>query len=169
MPEDAPTLKIKNTIAYGAEVITYNRSTESREDIGLDLATKRGLTLVKPYDDYNVISGGGTLGLEIASQVNHLNLHKVDVLVCCGGGGLASGVAMALKEASPELRVRPCEPSGYDDTTRSLISGKRESINFKDESLCDAILTPTPGEFTFPLTKTIMLYEAILALLISIN
>ena len=91
------------------------------------------------------------MGLEIASQVNHLNLHKVDVLVCCGGGGLASGVAMALKEASPELRVRPCEPSGYDDTTRSLISGKRESINFKDESLCDAILTPTPGEFTFPI------------------
>ena len=151
MPDDAPTLKIKNTMAYGAEVITYDRSTESREDIGLDLATKRGLTLIKPYDDFNVISGGGTLGLEIASQVKYLNLDRADVLVCCGGGGLASGVAVALKEASPRLRVRPCEPSGYDDTTRSLISGKRESINFEAESLCDAILTPKPGELTFPI------------------
>ena len=151
MPNDAPTLKIKNTMAYGAEVITYDRLTESRENIGRDLATKRGLTLVKPYDDFNVISGGGTLGLEIASQVNHLNLDKVDVLVCCGGGGLASGVAMALKEASPGLRVRPCEPSGYDDTTRSLMSGTRESINFQGVSLCDAILTPKPGKLTFPI------------------
>ena len=151
MPSDAPSLKIENTRAYGAEVVIYDRYKEVREEIGLKIASVRGLTLIKPYDDENVIAGQGTLGLEIASQVRAEGVRTADVLVCCGGGGLASGVALALSEEMPELRVRPCEPEFYDDTARSLISGNREINEKHKNSICDAILTPTPGEITFPI------------------
>ncbi len=153
MPSDAPKLKIENTKSYGAEVILYSRSKESREDIGISIAKNRGLTLIKPYDDEKVIAGQGTLGLELASQLSKYSVQDADVLVCCGGGGLTAGVALALAEAAPNLRVRPCEPEHFDDTSRSLQSGKREvNLGFQ-KSICDAILTPTPGELTFPILK----------------
>lgn len=153
MPSDAPKLKIENTRAYGAEVILYDRSKESREDLGFSIAKNRRLSLIKPYDNERVISGQGTLGLELASQLSKYSIKNADVLVCCGGGGLTAGVAVALAEVSPNLRVRPCEPKNYDDTRRSLQSGKREiNVGFHD-SICDAILTPTPGELTFPILK----------------
>ena len=153
MPSDAPRLKIENTKSYGAEVILYDRTKESRENLGISIAKNRGLTLIKPYDNEGVIAGQGTLGLELASQLERYSVQNADVLVCCGGGGLTAGVALALAEAAPDLRVRPCEPEYYDDTSRSLKSGKREVNIGYYKSICDAILTPTPGELTFPILQ----------------
>ncbi len=153
MPSDAPILKIENTKSYGAEVILYDRSKQSREELGISIAKNRGLTLIKPYDDKKVIAGQGTLGLELVSQLSKYSIQNADVLVCCGGGGLTAGVALALAEVASHLRVRPCEPEHYDDTARSLRSGKREVNIASHNSICDAILTPTPGELTFPILK----------------
>ncbi|QDL91597.1 threonine/serine dehydratase [Paroceanicella profunda] len=151
MPRDAPALKIANTRAMGAEVVLYDRATESREEIGATISAERGLTLVRPYDDAQVIAGQGTAGLEIAEQAAEAGVTAADVLVCCGGGGLTSGIAVALADRAPGLRVRPCEPEGFDDATRSLAAGKRLANPALSGSICDAILTPSPGEITFPL------------------
>ncbi|KUJ80355.1 threonine ammonia-lyase [Ruegeria marisrubri] len=153
MPSDAPQLKIDNTRALGAEVVLYDRATESREEIGAALAAERGLTLIKPYDEPLVIAGQGTVGLEIAEQAKELGIEKADVLVPCGGGGLTSGIALALEGHAPGLRARPCEPEGFDDTKRSLLSGRIVSNTETSGNICDAILTPQPGEITFPILK----------------
>jgi threonine dehydratase len=151
MPEDAPQMKIDNTRALGAEVVLYDRASgESREEIGRQYSATRGLTLIKPYDNEQVIAGQGTVGLEIAEQAAEQGVTKADVLVCCGGGGLTSGIALALEARAPGLRPRPCEPQGFDDVTRSLAAGSVQSNSRVSGSLCDAILTPAPGELTFP-------------------
>ncbi len=151
MPADAPQMKIDNTRALGAEVILYDRETEDRDAIGVDIATARGLTLIRPYDEPQVIAGQGTTGLEIADQARALGVEAADVLVCCGGGGLTSGIALALAETAPKMRARPAEPHGFDDVTRSLASGKIERNATMGGSICDAIVTPQPGDLTFPI------------------
>lgn len=154
MPSDAPKLKIDNTRGYGAEVILYDRPAgEQREKIGQQLSEERGLTLIKPYDHPQVMAGQGTVGLEIAEQALALGVEHAEVLVCCGGGGLTSGVALALAHLAPALRVRPVEPDLGDDVKRSLLSGKREANDGTPASICDAIVTPSPGELTFPIMK----------------
>lgn len=149
MPADSPTLKIANTRALGAEVVTYDRQRESREEIGAELANERGLTLVKPYDDPLVIAGQGTVGLELVEQAAEEGIQNADVLVPCGGGGLTSGISLTLERTG--LRARPCEPEGFDDATRSLASGKHEVNATQGGSICDAIVTNSPGELTFPI------------------
>ncbi len=151
MPADAPKLKLANTAAYGAEVITYDRYSESREEIGARLAADRGLTLVRPYDEPMVIAGQGTVGLELAEQAAEAGVTRADVLVCTGGGGLSSGVALALEAEAPGLRVRPAEPEDYDDWKVSLARGERTPAAGGRVSLCDAIVTPAPGEITWPI------------------
>ncbi|WP_170405002.1 threonine ammonia-lyase [Ruegeria arenilitoris] len=153
MPSDAPALKIKNTRALGAEVILYDRANESREEIGEALSRERGLTLIRPYDEPQVIAGQGTVGLEVARQARDLGVTDADVLVCCGGGGLTSGVALALEKHAPGLRARPCEPEGFDDVKRSLASGSVQTNNAAAGNICDAILTPRPGDITFPILR----------------
>lgn len=153
MPSDAPEIKLANTRSYGAEVILYDRASESREEIAEALATERGLRLIKPYDEPQVIAGQGTAGLEIAQQSRDLEVEKAEVLVCCGGGGLTSGVALALSKHAPEMTVRPVEPQGFDDTARSLEAGTRVTNERETDSIFDAIMTPTPGEITFPLLQ----------------
>lgn len=153
MPSDAPEVKIANTRAYGAEVVLYDRATEDRDVIGARLASRRGLTLVKPYDDPQVIAGQGTVGLELAGQAAEAGVTEAPVLVCCGGGGLASGIALALQARAPGLQVRTAEPAGFDDMARSLASGRRERNAAPSGSVCDAILTPTPGELTLPILQ----------------
>jgi threonine dehydratase len=151
MPADAPRLKIDNTRALGAEVVLYDRAAgEDRDAIGATLAADRGLTLIKPFDDPRVIAGQGTTGLEIADQAAELGVTQADVLVCCGGGGLTSGIALALAAKAPGLRARPVEPEGFDDAARSLAAGRIEANARSVGSLCDAILTPSPGRLTFP-------------------
>ncbi len=153
MPRDAPRIKIENTLNYGAEVIFYDRMKEVREDIGEKIAEEKNLRLIRPYDEPLVIAGQGTCGWEIALQAKALGIKDAEVLVCCGGGGLSAGIALALEELAPSFSVRTCEPKFFDDTARSLCSGKREINQESENSICDAILTPTPGELTFPVLK----------------
>lgn len=154
MPADAPALKIANTRSYGAEVVLYDRGgNRSREEIGLEIATARNLTLVHPFDDPQVIAGQGTVGLEIAEQVAELGLTTADVIVNCSGGGLTSGIALALEAKAPGLRVRTAEPEGFDDAARSVASGNRERNLKLTGSICDAILSPELGQNTFPVIK----------------
>ncbi len=154
MPSDAPKLKLENTRAYGAEVVLYDRQGgESREQLGNDLAEQRNLSLIRPYDHPSVIAGQGTCGLEIARQAHALGVRQADVLVCCGGGGLTSGIALALENMAAGFKVRPVEPEAGDDVCRSLDSGQREHNEQTPDSICDAIVTPSPGELTFPILK----------------
>ncbi|WP_170326993.1 threonine ammonia-lyase [Ruegeria arenilitoris] len=153
MPSDAPQLKIDNTRALGGEVVLYDRANESREEIGEALATERGLTLIRPYDEPQVIAGQGTTGLELARQTAEMGVERADVLVCCGGGGLTSGIALALEAHAPGLRARTCEPEGFDDVKRSLATGQIQNNNATSGNICDAILTPQPGQITFPILK----------------
>lgn len=151
MPADAPRLKIDNTRALGAEVVLYDRATEDRDALGAALSSERGLTLIKPFDEPQVIAGQGTVGLEIAEDARALGIESADVLVCCGGGGLTSGIALALEAEAPGLRARPVEPEGFDDTARSLRLGRVRRNARLSGSLCDAIITPQPGALTFPI------------------
>ncbi|WP_375692036.1 threonine/serine dehydratase [Pseudooceanicola sp. LIPI14-2-Ac024] len=155
MPADAPALKIANTRAYGAEVVLYDREKEDRDQIGAEMAAARGLTLVKPFDEPMVIAGQGTTGLEIAEQAAEEGVETADVLVCCGGGGLTSGIALALSDRAPGLRVRPVEPEGFDDVARSLSAGAIQRNNRMGGSICDAIVTPQPGNLTFPILSSL--------------
>ncbi|WP_456389985.1 threonine ammonia-lyase [Profundibacter sp.] len=153
MPSDAPELKVNNTKALGAEVVLYDRATEDRDEIGERLAAERNLTLVKPFDEPEVIAGQGSTGLEIAAQAANIGVTSAQVLVPCGGGGLTSGIALALAAKAPALKVHPVEPAGFDDVARSLKSGRRETNAATTGSICDAIITPTAGQLTFPHMK----------------
>ncbi|GKY89337.1 threonine ammonia-lyase [Sinisalibacter aestuarii] len=153
MPSDAPALKIANTRALGAEVVLYDRASEDRDEIGARLAGARGLTLVRPFDEPLVIAGQGTVGLEIAEDAAALGLDAAAVLVPCGGGGLTSGIATALAAEAPGLRVHPVEPEGFDDVKRSLIAGEIQRNTRLSGSICDAIITPAPGDLTWPIIR----------------
>ena len=153
MPSDAPRVKIDNTRALGAEVVLYDRETGDRDAIGAALAEDRGLTLIKPFDEPQVIAGQGTTGLEIAEDAVREGVSEAEVLVPCGGGGLTSGIALACEAKAPGLAVRPVEPEGFDDVKRSLASGGIERNTRSSGSLCDAIITPAPGQITFPILK----------------
>ena len=153
MPSDAPKAKIANTRGLGAEVVLYDRAGESREEIGAKLSSERGLTLIRPYDEPLVIAGQASVGLEIAEQAVEAGISAADVLVCCGGGGLTAGVALALEAKAPHLRVRPAEPTGFDDTARSLAAGVVQRNASASGSICDAIVTPEPGKITFPILQ----------------
>jgi threonine dehydratase len=118
--------------------------------IGAALAAARGLTLIRPYDEPEVIAGQGTVGLEIAAQAADEFISAAEVITCCGGGGLTSGVALALEG---QFRVRTAEPAGFDDVARSIASGQRERNAALSGSICDAIVTPSPGEITFPILQ----------------
>jgi threonine dehydratase len=145
MPADAPRIKLETTRAAGAEVVTYDRVKESREEIGAKLSSDRGLALIKPFDDPFVIAGQGTAGLEISEA-----LTPDIALIPGSGGGLASGVALAL----PKTRVFAIEPEGHDDITRSLQSGKRERNAPGIRSICDGLLTEEMGDITYELART---------------
>lgn len=150
MPSDAPQLKIDNTRALGAEVVFYDRAGgESREAVTAKLIEERRLHLITPYEDPDVIAGQGSVGLEIARQAGDLGVTSAEVAICCGGGGLTSGVALALEKYAPHMKIRPVEPEGFDDMARSLATGTIQSNSTPTGSICDAILTPEPGPTTF--------------------
>jgi len=149
MPEDAPALKIEGTKAYGAEVVTYDRYTESREEIGNAIAAERRAELIRPFEDVRVIAGQGTIGLEIAAQCAERGAMPDHVISCCGGGGLIAGVSLAVTSQIPGAQVWAAEPDGFDDTIRSLETGQIQSVDPANRSICDAIVTPSPGEITF--------------------
>ncbi len=156
MPADAPRIKIDSTRRHGAEVLLYDRYREAREEVAAALVAERSATLVRPYDDPDVIAGQGTCGLEIADQAAALGAQLDRLLVCCGGGGLTAGVALALAEMSPRTAVYTVEPQGFDDTARSLEAGRRVSNEAEGQSICDALLAPTPGQLTFPINRRLL-------------
>lgn len=156
MPEDAPAIKLRNTAEYGATVITYDRETGDRAQIARDLAEQSGATLIPPYDDYILMAGQGTVGVEVADQLAQLNI-VADALICpVGGGGLIAGIATAMSELSPETSICAAEPEHFDDTRRSLLEGGRVSNVPGHYSICDSIVTQIPGERTFPINQRLV-------------
>jgi len=156
MPADAPAIKIANTRGYGAKVVFYQRASEDREARAQAVMDELGATLVRPYDDPRVMAGQGTCGLEIARQAEQLGVQLDALLVCCGGGGLTSGCAIAFAEASPDTKVYAVEPEDFDDTRRSLEGGERVTNAPGHNSFCDALLSPTPGALTFPVNQRLL-------------
>jgi threonine dehydratase len=156
MPRDAPKPKRDRTAALGAEVVLYDRENEDREAIARDLAEKRGAVLVPPYDDPFVIAGQGTAGREIVEDLAAAGLKPDVVLVNASGGGLTAGVALAVKAANPAARVYTAEPQGFDDHARSFRSGRRESNAALSGSICDALMSQSPGKLTFEITRSLV-------------
>lgn len=141
MPEDAPRVKLDATRAEGAEIVTYDRLTESRETLAAEIAEARGATLVPSFDDPYIAAGQGTIGIELLEQVPDLKR----IIICCGGGGLASGIALAC----PDAEIVIVEPEGWDDMARSLESGRPERLSPPlPPTLCDAIQTLQPAQLT---------------------
>lgn len=153
MPADAPGIKLQRTRAAGATVVTYDRSHESREEIGFTLAHEQGLVVVPPYDDRWVIAGQGSVGMEILAQCEALSVELRDLLIACSGGGLTAGCALAMDSAHKPPRIWTVEPEGYDDHARSWRCGHRVQNASGATSLCDALLAPTPGELTFAVNQ----------------
>jgi threonine dehydratase len=151
MPEDAPRSKAEATAAYGAEVLTYDRYTGDRVEIGAQLAAERGLALIPPYDHPHVIAGQGTAALELLSEVGRLDALVVPV----GGGGLIAGCATAAKALQPGLRVIGVEPQAGDDTKRSLEAGHRVRIPVP-RTIADGQASETPGELTFSINQRLV-------------
>lgn len=154
IPADAPAIKVENTRRLGAEIIAYDRRTQDREKIGRELARERGATLVPSYDDPHIIAGQGTVALELAAQTRALLNRDLDILLTpCGGGGLIAGCSLAMAAVSPATQLYSVEPATFDDTMRSLQSGQRQGNPADATSICDALLSPTPGELTWPINR----------------
>jgi threonine dehydratase len=156
MPSDAPRIKMENTKAYGAEVVTYDRHRDDREAIGEAIARDTRAELIKPYDDRRVMAGQGTVGLEIAQQAAEQGVTLDAVLVCCGGGGLVAGTSTALAALVPGIELYAVEPQYFDDTTRSLALDERVGNDPGPSSICDALLAPKPGELTFAVNRQLL-------------
>jgi threonine dehydratase len=156
MPSDTPEIKQANTRGLGAEIVTYDRATESREEIARKIAAERGAVLVPPFEHADIVAGQGTVGLELAEQAQAKGVKLDAVVVNASGGGLTAGVALALSELSPETEIYCAEPEGFDDHRRSLASGRRERNAKASGSICDALLSPEPGEMTFSVNRRLL-------------
>ena len=153
MPSDAPAMKIEATRAQGAEIVLYDRATGSREAIAARIAEERGAIVVPSFDDFHVIAGQGTVGLDAARQLARAGV-QADALLCpASGGGLMAGINLALGALSPRTATYTVEPEGYEDHRLSLEAGVRTSIQPTQPSLCDALLSPQPGELTFAINQ----------------
>ncbi len=146
MPDDAPAVKQTATRGYGAEVILYNRQQTNREELAQTIVKERSLTLIPPYDHPDIIAGQGTTALELIEEVGELDL----LLVCCGGGGLLTGCAIATKALLPNCRVIGVEPELADDASRSFYSKTLHTVN-NPHTIADGARTPSLGKVTFPL------------------
>ncbi|MEL8056654.1 MAG: pyridoxal-phosphate dependent enzyme, partial [Pseudomonadota bacterium] len=152
MPEDAPNVKVEGVRRDGAEIRFYDRQTESREDIAAEIARQRGAVLVPSFDDPMIIAGQGTCGLELSQQVEDL-----DAVICCtGGGGLITGIALAFEGMLSDTQIWTAEPKGHEDWQRSLQQGSPVSNQPGVHSICDAILTPRPGEMTWAIGQRLL-------------
>jgi len=151
MPEDAPTAKLEATRGYGAEVITYDRWTENREEIGARLAEERGLALVKPYDDPMIMAGQGTLMLEALELERDFD----SVVVPVSGGGLIAGCATVVKSRDDQARVIGVEPAAGDDHGRSKAAGDRVRVDIP-RTIADGLGAPEPGELTWEVNSRLV-------------
>lgn len=155
MPADAPKTKLANTRALGGDVVTYDRRHGNREAIARQIAEDEGRVLAPSYDHPDIIAGQGTIGLELAEDCAALGLVPDQIVICCGGGGLSSGTGLAIRHRFPDIRVCVVEPEDFDDTARSLLSGRRETNADDARSICDAIQTESPGVMPFAILQSL--------------
>jgi threonine dehydratase len=156
MPSDAPRAKRARTAALGAEIVLYDREKEDRAAIAHAIANERGATIVPPYDDPLIIAGQGTIGAEIVEDLSRRNLTPEIVVVGASGGGLAAGISLGVKARVPDAKFYTVEPEGFDDTLRSFRSGRREANARMSGTICDSLMSATPGELTFPITQALI-------------
>lgn len=157
MPSDAPVSKRERTAAYGAEVVLYDRWREDREAIAKGIASKRGATIVPPYDDPLIIAGQGTAAREFCAELADRGLTPDIVVAPASGGGLIAGTAIATKARFPQATLMTAEPEGFDDHARSLRSGHREPHRAEGTTICDALMATIPGEITFAINRTLVM------------
>ncbi len=156
MPSDAPKPKLARTAALGAEIVLYDRDREDRAAIARDIAKQRGAVLVPPFDDPKIIAGQGTAGREIIEDLAKLGLAPDIVVIGASGGGLAAGISLAIKARAPGAMIYTAEPEGFDDTARSFRSGKREANARLSGTICDALMTQTPGAITWEINRKLI-------------
>lgn len=148
MPDDAPKAKVAATREYGAEIVFYDRQTQDREGVAFEIATREGLVMVPPYDDYLIMAGQGTAGLELLEEVPDLDC----VLTPCSGGGLFAGVASAVKGINPKINCFAVEPETGDDTRQSFLKGERVTVP-PPPTIADGLRVQSPGTLTFPILQ----------------
>ena len=152
MPDDAPLSKMAGTRELGGKIITYNRATEVREEVAERIQAEGNYVMVPPNEDRRVMAGAGTVALELYEKIDTLDA----VLVPCGGGGLTAATAIVMQALSPKTKVYAVEPELFDDTRRSLEAGKRLSNSKGLKTICDSIMTDTPGALTFPINQKLL-------------
>jgi len=156
MPEGTPFNKVKHTKNFGARVVLDGMTLMQASDRAHVIEKEEGLTFVHPYDDPLIIAGQGTIGTEIVEDLAALGLAPEIVVIGASGGGLAAGVSLGVKARVPAAKFYTVEPEGFDDTARSFKSGKREANPRLSGSICDALMSNTPGELTFPITQALI-------------
>ena len=156
MPSDAPAIKVEGVKRDGGTIVEYDRERESREEIAEQFSKENGSIIIPSYDDPDIIAGQGTVGLELAQQLTDINRSLDHLIVCTGGGGLAAGIALAFKKLSPKTKIWVAEPDGYDDWKRSLQSGTIKVNTSWPPSLCDSILTKSPGDLPWKLASELI-------------
>ncbi|MEL6287295.1 MAG: threonine/serine dehydratase [Pseudomonadota bacterium] len=149
MPSDAPKVKVAGVRRAGASIRFYDRNTQDREQVASALREEIGGTFVHPFDHPHIIAGQGTAGDEAMRQMADAGQQVDVVVVPCGGGGLTAGVALAVHAHFPSAEIYAVEPAGYDDTARSFRAGERMRNAKTSGSICDSLLSPSPGEITF--------------------
>ena len=154
MPADAPPIKIERTRRSGARVVLYDRETQDRDAIAHEIVEETGASFIHPFENPFVIAGQGTCGLEIVDELGAMGRKADRVLVCCGGGGLTAGVALAVLDRFPDAKIHTVEPEGFDDYRRSLAAGERLANPRAGGSACDALLSPIPGEASFAINRS---------------
>ncbi len=153
MPKDAPTAKIEGTRALGGEVVLYDRWTQSREAIAAEIAAERRAIVVPAFDDFYVMAGQGTAGLEAARQLEAMGVVADQLLAPASGGGLVGGIGLAFQALSPATRLYAVEPEAYNDHAQSLAAGHPVTVKPTTPSLCDALMAPAPGDLTFAVNR----------------
>lgn len=147
MPADAPAVKVEGTRGEGAEIVFFDRRTESREEIAARIAGESGATVVPSFDDVHIVAGQGTVGLEIVEQLGRCPAR---IVVPCGGGGLTAGIALG----APDAEIVAVEPDGWDDMGRSLEQGEIVPVEPNaPATFCDAIMTPKVSPITFGILR----------------
>ncbi len=156
MPKDAPRIKIERTRSYGAEVVLYDRTNEDRDEIAKGICQQTGGVFIHPYDNGYVIAGQGTAGMEAARELREAGLVPDRALLCTGGGGLTAGCALSFSHYFPKMKIHSVEPLEFDDYRRSLLAGEILQNEKLSGSVCDAILSPSPGQKGFEINRKLL-------------
>ena len=156
MPSDAPAIKVEGVRRDGAEIRLYDRDSESREEIAAEETKKRGATLVPSFDDPYIIAGQGSAGVEFGQQMRDANTPLDHIICCAGGGGLITGLALGYRHFDPDVAIWTAEPEAHDDWRRSMAADQIEVNAPGTRSICDAILTPSPGDLTWMLGRDLL-------------